>query len=302
MATVVSVNERYQGISSTLQDRGYTHTREFIVLLSGAVFNGAELSISATGIPRIGDVYNTGSLTKVSKISAKLLDEKSRLAYLVSVDYAETTINNQSSSNNDDIVFPWQVKAVHSYDFNIITKPIEKDYSSEKKPILNSANYSFENQPNTDSANITINIQRATTNFNPSAALALIGSVNKSVCGCGGVNIAAKHGRLLKWSGTEQVFEWTTKDMNGTETKHEKNYFTESIEVEATSNEKGYLLEILDQGFYSSDKKRIQDENGKDVVQAVLLDGQGNKLENGDPVYLEFEIYPASEWNILNLK
>jgi len=80
-------------------------------------------------------------------------------------------------------------------------------------------------------------------------------------------------------------------------------YYVVTYEFEIDPN--GWKKLILDQGLRLIDgtkQKPAVDVNGQPVTSPVLLDGMGGQLATGaTPVFLEFDVYPVSDFTLLNL-
>lgn len=282
------VVERFQNGASTEDLNGYTHTREFRVCVDTPGPAAHHSALNMEGIPQIGDFFPAGDGTRVIKRNARPMDANSKYLYLVTIEYGVIAFNYNQRQKK-----PWEKDSLFSFDFEDAPEPLQRDYSEQKKPVLNSAGDFFENQLMADKVRLKIHVSRSRLHYDPFTAYELMNTicpVRLELKGYGA--IIAKKAKLKLWSGSENEYV----NAAGSATR----YYDEKIEIVCDKN--AFVSQVLDAGYYERKGKekptRILDENGKPKATASLLNGAGAISEK--PHYLEFlNSEPAGTWGKL---
>lgn len=282
------VVERFQNGATTEDLSGYTHTREFRVCVDNPGPAAHHAALNMEGIPRIGDFFPGNDGTRVIRRSAKPMDaSNSKYLYLVTIDYGAIPYAGTRSAAK-----PWERDSVFAFDFEAAPEPLQRDFSSPAKEVLNSAGDFFENQLMADMVRLKISVSRSRLHYDPFTAYSLMNTVcpvRLELKGYGA--ILAGQAKLRLWAGSENEYADSIGNVF--------RYYDEKIEI--VCDKKSFVSEVLDAGFYekgAGGKARILDENGKPKNTASLLNGAG--AVSTEPHYLEFmnsEI--ASTWGKL---
>jgi len=88
----------------------------------------------------------------------------------------------------------------------------------------------------------------------------------------------------------------------------EKQYgltFYHEVTYEFISRDTGWLRRALDQGFrilVAGEPLNVTDSEGNPITQPIKLDGSGGPLNNGTPVFLNFQTKRAKPFAVFNFK
>lgn len=158
--------------------------------------------------------------------------------------------------------------------------------------ILNSAGDYFDPPPTRDDSRIILKIVRNESTFSPTLAQTWKNTVNDA-----------------DWTVANETFPANTVkviDITGELSYNAKCGYYWPVTYEFEINPDTWTRKILDQGMRARNPGTgklvaVLDEKGQSVSSPVLLDGAGSQLTTGnDPVFLEFELCPESDFSLLN--
>lgn len=267
---VVSVDEIYEDRKSSLELAGEKHTRAFVVRLDSAI-DGSRLAMLAVGVG-LGSGFPGGGVAQCSSITADQHGD-SPLTFRVSVEY-ETPKPGEGTSDNPDDDLP-QLK-IGTYKYN---KALEKD--EDGNPLVASNGEPFDPPVESERAFLTITLSRTASfpAFDPKT-----------------------DGKYVDYINTDKVFGYekyqvkvddvsaTTKTIKGV------TWWDLSVTLMIADD---WRVNLLDVGTYEvtvggstgggvgrtfTERKRILDDNGQPIGKPVLLDGNGKKKLDNNPV------------------
>lgn len=197
----------------------------------------------------------------------------------------------QVTVNYDSEPDPLSQYPEYSWDFGSSSEPIDHDYSGN--PILNSAGESFDPPIMTDVYDLTLRYRRNEASYSAPVAEAYIGAVNTAAF----LGFAAGKVKCTKFAGTQARAAALT-------------YWVVDYEFIVRVSD-FWKRKILDEGFRvyigtdaagKPDYDIMKDTKGNPLSQPVLLDGNGEKLNDGaNAVFLEFDIMKTANLTALSI-
>lgn len=208
---------------------------------------------------------NAFALVESRKVSNDPADPRQ---YLVDVSYTSQFDQDPASTNEDPLSRP----AIWSFSFERATKAVREDLDGNA--LDNSAGVPFDPPVEVETSIPIIKIDINKASFSYASIATLQDCVNDAT-----------------WNG----FAAGTVKVRGVEVKQqfENNQLYWSYSWTLAVKWDGWQAKILDQGFHELDDdgepKLIRDAFGNPLPHPSRLDGDGNKLESGEPsVFLDF--------------
>ena len=181
---------------------------------------------------------------------------------------------------------PWEIE----WGFAVHNEKIDRDISGE--PLVNSSGESFDPPETRDFYDLVLRITRNEAVYDPIKASDYKGSVNSDI-----------------FYGFAPGLVKCTRFGSRSARQGDLWYWIVTYEFQMCKT--GWKLRLIDEGFRiktgtDSDGnptyEEITDDNGVKVSQPVLLDGEGRKKKEADPIFvLEFDIRRALPFSVLGL-
>lgn len=276
---IIEVREKREGRRST-QDLSWrrTYTRVFQVITTPET--GSQTV--RTGLPvAIGDVYSYGaeidSATYCTSIEVAC-DEKSGKSWTATVGYSaiDPSIRPQN---------PLDMQPEVAWGWAQFQRAVFEDRNGD--PILNSAKDYFDPPISRDDSRPILGLIRNQATFNQDLADSLRDHVNDAPWW------GAAAGKVKISNITaHRVFSPEIGD-----------YYWQAT-YEFAFNRDGWATKVLDQGFRQLNGAGTAQvpifKDGVPVGSPALLDGSGHALAvSGTPVFLEFDVYPETDFSLL---
>jgi hypothetical protein len=313
--SVISVNERYQERSSTVTPEGITAIRAFAVETDSPT-DGSYTARTAGGVPRKGDPHNEEPGCIANTINAAPLEaEGSRTLWRVQVDYQQDPTDLGSGGGGDQANTGREIV----FSFDQTTKV--RQFSALREPFTNSAGDPYGDGVEIDEQNIVMEV-RDTLPFEKFTIPFLIKWRN------------TVHGPILpKQKGIIDPLQVGGNNPPPLFFEHFPQFTAKFAGVTGGTQLVGgdtvwsiglrfmidetFLLALLDNGFYSADVqetefspgnpqnilrtlvKRITDDEGNPVQVPVMLDGNGQKADDGIIRYNVFQQHKHGDLNQL---
>ncbi len=255
------------------EDGERNYTREFLVITDTLRIDAKQI-IEAEGVPRIGDFYVTpteadqGSLCRRKSVT----EGEDKCLFVITCEFSTKTEGNEQDDPKDgEGKDPVARKPSISWGWEAFQRPFTEDLNGI--PILNSVDMPFSPPPTIDDYRWTLTISRLENTYDLGRAERFANALNSQ-----------------KFQG-KAIGTWKAKPISATQVyENNKRYWRLRYSFQYRAD--GWQLKILDQGFYQKAAGLqgidvILDNEGNPVSQAVLLDGSGSPLKNGqDPVFL----------------
>lgn len=254
------------------------YRRIFRVRVANVLTTAATIR-SLTGIPRLFDPYPGEAYARVQSIQPRNINDDPHFWEV---------IVNYSSEVLDKIPWfrPFEIKRTTQ----IYQKAIERTQIfplRKRRAIVNSTGDQFDPPLEIDDCRQVLSITRNVQTYDADAIIALLNTTNATP---------------LFGSG-EDEYKFSSF---GEERLFEKPYLYYKLSCEFHFSRDGWKRKVLDRGYreyhlLDPEPVAIRDPStGLPVSQPVLLDGHGQKLpRGGEPVFLEFVVYPEEDWDVL---
>lgn len=171
-------------------------------------------------------------------------------------------------------------------------------YDNAGDPVLNSAGEPFEDAPTITAPVLVFEVSRLEKAFDSTLIEDLQGRVNDAAwLGWPAGSVLCKSITAdREWVSETNSYGWDTSYVFAVK----RPIVAGGVDVLP-----GWTLQLLDCGFRAKDgsnpTKAITDKTGAPVSSPVPLDGAGARLPVGDdPVYLDFDVYPAADFSALS--
>ena len=303
--SIVAVNEIGTGGIQEDDEGVRTLTRTYQVQTSNP-YDGQVAVLSATGVPRRGDFYNTTTESDINLTVRTVRAERqsdSRLHWTVTAEYSDKNEGDDEQKNPNPLERP----AIITRSFASYQKVPRKvtqltqgssDFGSEV-PETNSAGMPYENPTLVDEDDYVVVITKNYPTFDDNFWRPYHNSINSNqFLG------ADEHTLKLKIASVPPRQVETVPDI-GPVTYYE-------VTVELHYRKATWLIERLDEGFYeladaaqndpSLRFKPILDKNQQPFTTPQPLDGEGAALDHGDePVYRKFRVGEEKDFSQLGL-
>jgi hypothetical protein len=293
------VDEKIEGNTAKTDAKGNaTYTRAFRVTADSYALRAkgaVEAVVAQKGI-EIGTPY-------------EVLDPADGVTVLESDDAASCQEISAASASDDG--YSWDVTVSYgplggeaaTFPANPLEWPVEfalqsaqdrkpADEDRDGNPVLNSAGDAFDPPPEIDFSRIVFEVTRNEATFSPVLAQTWKHTVNDAVFSIAGENYAA---------GTVLIQDIVA----GKPLFHPDAGWYWRITYKFEVKPEGWKKKILDQGMkeiVAGAKRAMKDSQGQPISSPELLDGLGVKLAaGGTPVFLEFDLYPESNFSLLAL-
>lgn len=303
VVSVESLPEGWEGTHNSLWQR--TYKRQFRVETDSRTDGPVTIRLATDGgsppaplVPRVGGSYFVTSTEKdlgafVTNVTTAFEDfnELGGLAWIVTLDYGPY---DASSFGPDPTAWPMLVSFGSARYERVVT------VDQAGAPILNSAGDPFDEPVTVDDSRSVITVERnelvkyvagtgggGSVGFDPTLAERYRDKVNASPWN----GFAAK---TVKCSGI-------TTGNQQYDSNAQVWYYTVSYVFEI--NRDTWVKHLLDQGFnvLVSGKPTPVMSKGQRVEEPVLLDGSGNQLTTGSPVFRSFDAYPSDDFSVFNI-
>lgn len=283
--------EVMEGRRGTLKDDfSREYTRVFYVPSTSSVEPPNNVMF-ALNIPRLWDSFPTDSAARVRDVTPRQLQPD---LWEVQVEYSTKGIQNPDklggSGSPSDYSSEVPTARPPKRKWGTRTYRIGLDRAIDGSAIVNSADCPFDPPPEIDVSQLTLTITRNEPSFDHGLAMALMNKVNS----------ASFYGALPKCALMHQI----TADE-----EYENGFFFWSVTYEIHFDVNDWRLKVLDAGYYirsiftANKKVTIKDVDGQPLTAPTLLNGDGLQLlDDEDPVYRIFEIYPTFDFGLLGLE
>ena len=304
--SITSVNRRHQEQRAGDSPSGKTQDDVYEVQtdIPQSQLVAISLESETAGLPKLFStvIAPDGEVLEVRTRQASMVDPSSRLVWHVAVHYEIQRGATVSGTDKTPVPTDEQPKIrFGSVARNLaVTRAFDvvDILGLPQTPIENSAGDPFDPPLDQDKSNLVIFIMRNETSadFSPDIIADFKDTMNVKAVAIAGIALLANQG-LFRDINAERMFD-----------KDGKQYWavTYQMEVDRTT----HIKAILDQGFNAlvvggplpANTTEILDGKGKPVNEPKKLDGAGARLAAGaDPVYLDFQTYDTTDWDILAL-
>lgn len=295
---IVEVFEKLEGNVSK-QDKSFqtSYTRVFQVVTSSRLDRArtVRLAVMSAAPVAIGDHYEvldpSDGTTVLEQDTASFCTSISAAVAGSTDDGCQWDVTVEYSPSDGSPTFPpnpVEHPLKLSWGSQLVEVPV--NYDRDGDPIQNSAGDFFDPTPTVMKYLILLNIVRNEATFSPTLAQTWKGTVNDATFTIAGEDFDP---------GTVKIADITSELSYNAECGW---YWPVTYQMEIDPD--GWKSKLLDQGMrtlVSGAKKAIADDSGKEVSTPELLDGSGVKLAVGaDPVVLEFDVLPESDFSLLD--
>ncbi len=302
--SITSVNRRHQEQRAGDSPSGKTQDDVYEVQTNvpQSQLVGISAEAETAGLPKLCStvIAPDGEVLEVRTRQASMVDPGSRLVWHVTVHYE---IQRGSTFSGTDKT-PVPTDEQPQIRFGSVARNLAVQASFDtvdivglpQTPIENSAGDPFDPPLDQDQSNLVIFIQRNETSedFSPDIITDFKDTMNVKAIAVAGISIGALQG-LFRDISADRMF-----DAEGTQ------YWSVTYQVEV--DRKTHVRAVLDRGFNilgagpGFGVSAILDNDLKPVNEPRKLDGAGAELAAGaDPVYLDFQTYDTTNWEILAL-
>ena len=212
---------------------------------------------------------------------------------------------------------PWDLDPVISFGYMMRQRVFERCYAIDETiedrttaltggrgepdlPVQNSAKVWFDPPEMIDDALLTIGISRNTehSDFDPAVLNKFVNTLNSAAVTVAGIVIGITKGWVRDYKATKA---WTNAN---------QPYWQENVEI--VINPETWVKAIMDRGIMVAAEsgsggtasspgnlvkyEKVLDEDGDQMREPVMLNGDGQRAGGGEPVYIEFHGYWEAEW------
>lgn len=291
--SVVEVRELREGEASLGLD-GFDDRRVFEVELSAA--DSTRVSLSADGIPRIGEAYNVGS---VHDVTSRVVKKTSRADPVVFTLHTVTVMYQTIRGDGNDPDFvddvppdplaePPEISRDHLETTVPAAYEIDDDGDADiTAPIQNSASQPFPTPPEREIIDEVITITRNESSLSDDDFQQYNGALNDSEW----------HGRAAN----------TCRMKIATRRMREYGVEFEKVTYIIEYRRDGWFAKILDEGYVAYDSVDEEwdvnrDAAGMPLNEPKMFDGSGQpKLESDPPTFLSFQLHQRADYDLLDL-
>lgn len=321
---VTSVNEMAVPSPLTLGRESNTYTRMYKVLVTVGGMQGAIEAATATGVPKVGDALveaksfgttgNTGYCESVSPVLQA--PESDYFHYIVTCTFTQNGSGGGSGGSTDNseaytLSYSYDKSEVIAWDAaDPADDFIPGEFGGDRVGILNSAGDPFSEPLRISIPVLTINIQDTKSEFDPKQSQNFLHTVNKDQITIAGVSYSAKSLMLTEFSAERAMQNGLIVWNRSIKLTASAPPFTNDFKIKVLDQGFNYLIEdteeFVPEEFRSvnPDRKRpFKVGKNKDKPSTPqLLDGSGGILGDGaKPKFLEFEIFPSTDFQLLNI-
>lgn len=275
------VRETVEAQTSALTRDGWTATRQWKVGLS-AVKNGGVASVLAvTSVAPIGSAHPFIPSIFLEKLTPS--GTESRLEWVVTGEYSPLIISGATNPLEEPTVVSWGSKTY--------TVAAVKD--KDGNPVVNSAGQPFDPPATREEHVIVATITYNSKEYDPTIATQYEDTVNEEATVIGTLNVEARAARIAE-IGADPAYFGTVP------------YWQVAITAEIKAGL--WDRDFLDYGIFqlvpgTNDKVRMRTDDGEEVTEPILLDGEGHKLnpQTAAPVFLTYKMHTETDFSILEL-
>jgi len=254
-----------------------------------------DVVLETSGLPEIGD---KSTVVDYAFCKSRTCTEIGSNSWEVEVSFDNHKSSEKGTDDPDD-KDPWNRFPVWSWGSETIEVPLIEDAQAENKPFVNSAGDPF--PPALTPVSLAVlTIKKATLNFRAFDIPLFVNHVNN---------------KKFWFADPGQAY---FADMRADPTKHDNQWVWDvTYVIKFKIDAVGWSMKILDQGTRHFEKRNLTSGSsstglpyeivkvpfGDDAFQQELgnLDGKGYENKTDVKVFLDFERFPAADFNVLKL-